>query len=83
MFAPHGFSLPVAVEQSLSPRHVLTLALSCLVFVLPHHWQMAGFITSTHRMAAWYRAFLLLAALPYALLLVFSGTFSPFLYFQF
>lgn len=83
MFIPSGFNLPQAVQESLTSRHVLTLVLSSLVFVLPHHWQMAPFLTSGHRMAVAYRWFLLLFALPYALLLVFSGTFSPFLYFQF
>jgi alginate O-acetyltransferase complex protein AlgI len=83
MFVPHALGLPVAAQESLNHRHTLTLLLSSLVFFLPHRWQMAAFLTSGHRIAATYRWFLLLVALPYALLLVFSGTFSPFLYFQF
>lgn len=83
MFLPDQWHLPPTVHASLSARHVLTMSLSCLVFVLPHRWQMAGFLNSPHTVAASYRWFLLLAALPYALMLVFSGTFSPFLYFQF
>lgn len=83
MFLPTGWDLPLEVQLSLTSRHILTLALSSLVFVLPHRWQMAAFLTSAHPVAVWYRWFLLLLALPYALLLVFNGTFSPFLYFQF
>lgn len=83
MFAFGDWQLPVMVEIALTPRILLTLALSCLVFVLPRPWQMAAYITSGSRVAIAYRWFLLLLALPYALLLVFSGTFSPFLYFQF
>lgn len=83
MFVPDRWQLPTSVMQALTPRYVLTLALSCLVFILPQQWQMAGFLASPHPAAASYRWFLLLVALPYALVLVFSGTFSPFLYFQF
>ncbi|MCH2547721.1 MAG: MBOAT family protein [Alphaproteobacteria bacterium] len=83
MFLHSAYHLPLDVQLSLTHRHVLTLILSLMVFILPQHWHASRLLSSDIKTAQCYRWVLLLLAFPYALLLVCSGTFSPFLYFQF
>lgn len=78
-----GGKLPATVDAALSRRNTLAFVLASLVLCLPRHWRMAHFLHRTDRPALLYHGFLLLIALPYSLILIAGGTFSPFLYFQF
>jgi alginate O-acetyltransferase complex protein AlgI len=72
------------VAASLTARNTLVLAVSSLVVLLPRTF-VGGVLVADGRgrWAALARAALFLVALPYAAFLVASGSFSPFLYFQF
>lgn len=84
MFTPSGFSLPPEVATVLTTRVVLTLAVAALVVVIPRNF-VGGIILPSGggRLVAAARTGLLVVGLPFALALVATGTFSPFLYYQF
>jgi alginate O-acetyltransferase complex protein AlgI len=55
-----------------------------LVFFLPRDFVLGPIVQKAHgRLAAASRVVVMAAGLPYAVLLLASGSFSPFLYFQF
>jgi alginate O-acetyltransferase complex protein AlgI len=62
---------------------VLTLALAGTVVLLPRDFVFGLYLVRRRRWAVVARLGVLALAFPYALLLVVSGSFSPFLYFQF
>ncbi len=69
---------------ALTTKNTLILCLASLVFVFPSRWRGGVSLESgTGPALALARAALLLLALPYLTVLIMSGTFSPFLYFQF
>jgi alginate O-acetyltransferase complex protein AlgI len=72
-----------AVAAASSGRLVLTLALAGLVVLLPRDFVFGTYLLRPRRGAVAARLAVLALALPYALLLVVGGSFSPFLYFQF
>ncbi len=84
MFSFSGSGLNPIVAEALSHRVTLTLALASAVVLLP-----AGFVAGPTLArgrgagALLLRAVVLGIGLPYATLLIASGNFSPFLYFQF
>jgi alginate O-acetyltransferase complex protein AlgI len=71
------------VTLLLSTRVLATLALGSLVPLLPRDFSGGRLVGSSRGLVAATVRISLLAAVPYALVLVMSGTFSPFLYFQF
>ncbi|MEZ5243749.1 MAG: MBOAT family O-acyltransferase [Acidimicrobiales bacterium] len=84
LFSFGGFELG-PVEPFMTTRVALTLAAATIgVVLLPRHF-VAGpaLVDPRSRGALVGRALVMLVALPSALLLVASGSFSPFLYFQF
>ncbi|HEX5616659.1 MAG TPA: MBOAT family protein [Acidimicrobiia bacterium] len=77
-----GVVSPVLAE--LTRRASLVLALAVLVALLPTSFNGARVVTADAGVRGGIARFALLTvALPYAIVLVASGTFSPFLYFQF
>jgi alginate O-acetyltransferase complex protein AlgI len=83
MFSFGGETIP-ALEAALSTKAVATLILGSLVFFLPRDFVLGPIVQRSHgRIAAASRAVVMVAGLPYAVLLLASGSFSPFLYFQF
>lgn len=84
MFTPNGLSLPPEVATVLTTRVALTLVLACLVVLIPRSW-VGGIVipSGKERLIAAGRTGLLLVGLPYTIAIVVSGTFSPFLYYQF
>lgn len=72
------------VDLGLGRKNVVALALGCAVFFVPRSLVMGRFVESArHRLADPIRLAVVGLLLPYATVLVVSGTFSPFLYFQF
>jgi alginate O-acetyltransferase complex protein AlgI len=84
MFTYQPGGLPVVVELAASPRIMLIIALASAVVLLPRDF--VGGLTLT-RKSGWRpalgRTVLMFGALPYAAALISTGTFSPFLYYQF
>lgn len=84
MFTPHLGELPAEIAHVLTTRVQLTLVLAALVVLLPRHF--VGGISLSQGLGRWAavgRVGLMLLGFPYALALVSTGTFSPFLYYQF
>lgn len=72
-----------AVAAAVDGRLLITLALAGTVVLLPRDFVFGPYLLRHRRGAVLARLAVLALAFPYALLLVVSGTFSPFLYFQF
>ncbi|MEE2906871.1 MAG: MBOAT family protein [Planctomycetota bacterium] len=73
-----------ALGPWLAPENVTLMILGGLTVFLPHNFYGGVWITSsTSRLATIARAVLLFILLPWTLMLIISGTFSPFIYFQF
>ena len=83
MFLSFDWALPAEVTAALSNKAVLVLATGSAVVLLPRDFVMGPYLILAGRRPAFARAALLLAAAPYAFLIVLTGSFSPFLYFQF
>jgi alginate O-acetyltransferase complex protein AlgI len=84
MFAPDGGDLPVDLRIALSTKNVLTMGLASGVALLPASFRAGVLVESGRGPAALaLRIALLCVGLPYALVSIASGTYSPFLYFQF
>ena len=84
MFIPNLGDLPAETAHVLTTRVQLTLALAGLVVLLPRRF--VGGISMPSDIGRWAvvgRVGLMLLGYPYALALVSTGTFSPFLYYQF
>jgi len=72
------------LARTTSTRAVLTLCAAMLVVLVPRNFTTGPFlVTESTRTGDAARAVLMVAVLPFALLLAASGAFSPFLYFQF
>ena len=84
MFSFSGVSLAPAVINVLTTRGVVTLGVASASVLLPR-WFVGGIVVSagTGVGPALGRFAVMAVALPYALMLVVSETFKPFLYFQF
>jgi len=84
MFTLNGGGLPPSVATVLTTRVQITLFLASLVVLLRRDW-VGGIVLphSSGRLAAAGRTGLMLVGLPYALALTATGSFSPFLYYQF
>ncbi|MCB2224376.1 MAG: MBOAT family protein [Actinobacteria bacterium] len=83
MFGFTGTGLTAAVGEASTTRALAALAAGSLSVVLPGSFVAGVRLIGRSRPAALARAALLLVALPYTLAVVASGSFSPFLYFQF
>jgi alginate O-acetyltransferase complex protein AlgI len=84
MFTWRGSGLALPVADALTMRATVTLVAAGTVALLPGSFVAGRFLALAEtRWAPAARAVVMAAALPYAVLLVASGTFSPFLYFQF
>ena len=84
MFIPQLGPLPPEVALTLTTRVQLTLLLGGLTVFLPRNF--VGGIKFPHGSQRWVaaaRVGLMLVAFPYALALISTGFFSPFLYYQF
>ncbi len=84
LFTWQGSGVPVPVADALTVKATVTLVAAGAVAVLPGSFVGGRFLASGEaRWAPAARAAVMVLALPYAMLLVASGTFSPFLYFRF
>ncbi|MDG2422817.1 MAG: MBOAT family protein [Phycisphaerales bacterium] len=73
-----------ALGPWLAPENIILMIIGGLTVFLPHDFYGGPWITSSSsRLATIARAFLLFVLLPWTLMLIISGTFSPFIYFQF
>lgn len=72
-----------ALAGVMTGRLAITLALASTVALLPRGFVLGPYLLQPSRRALAARCAVLGGALPWALILVVSGTFSPFLYFQF
>jgi alginate O-acetyltransferase complex protein AlgI len=82
MFTPHGHSLD-AISIALTNRVVLLTCIGAGVALLPPGIPSPPLLDKQGTWPALARAAMLLLLVPYAAMLVASGSFSPFLYFQF
>jgi alginate O-acetyltransferase complex protein AlgI len=84
MLTPQGGPLPASVAVVLTTRVQVTMILASLVVLLPRDF-VGGIVIpqASGRPAVAGRMGLMLLGLPYAMALVATGTFSPFLYYQF
>ena len=84
MVTPDLSGLNEAVSVAIDRRALAALGLASIVFLLPASFTMGPKVESSPgRLTTLYRVGLYAVALPYAAVLIASGTFSPFLYFQF
>jgi alginate O-acetyltransferase complex protein AlgI len=84
MFWPHGFAYGPGVELGLSHRVLFIGALGLLVTLMPRNLVVGRDLAASHSLRSYVaRAALVTVGLGVALVLVVSGTFSPFLYFRF
>ena len=79
-----GGIVPAQMDLALTPRAVIALAIGVASFLLPRSFVTGRVLqTARTRAAQRYRLATLGLALPYAGAIVATGTFSPFLYYQF
>lgn len=84
MFSPLSTALNPSFELALTNRNLLILALAGLVVLLPRTFRGGIHVArGSGRSADVSRTALFAVGLPYAALVVASGSYSPFLYFQF
>jgi alginate O-acetyltransferase complex protein AlgI len=84
MFAPDGRGLTDVVGAALTHQRLVILLLALLVVFLPTSPVTGPFLESSRtRLAGAVRIGVMTAGLAYSTILIASGTFSPFLYFQF
>ena len=82
MFTPNGLSLD-GISDALTSRAVLLTSIGAGVALLPPSGSTPPFLTKQGPLPAAARAATLFLLVPYAAMLIASGSFSPFLYFQF
>jgi alginate O-acetyltransferase complex protein AlgI len=84
MLTPHGFSLGPGVETALTNQALLVGCLALLVVLFPRRLVIGRALAGGQgNLVNTGRAGIVALGLPLALVLVVSGTFSPFLYFRF
>jgi alginate O-acetyltransferase complex protein AlgI len=84
MFLPDGQGLTDVVNAALTNQRMVILLLALLVILLPNHPVTGPLLESSRsRPATAVRITVMTAGLAYAAILVATGTFSPFLYYQF
>ena len=73
-----------ALGPWLAPENIVLLILGGLTVLLPHDFVGGPWISSaTGRLVTIARVVLLFVIVPWAMMLIISGTFSPFIYFRF
>jgi alginate O-acetyltransferase complex protein AlgI len=84
MLLPDFTGLTDVVSAALTNQRLVILLAALLVFLLPAHPVTGPLVESSRtRPAATLRVAIMALGLPYAAILIATGTFSPFLYFQF
>ncbi len=83
MFRPRAFGFDDGVILTLTPLAVTVMVCAMIVFVLPTRFSGYRLVTGSGLPAGLARGALLFVVFPWSLILVQSGTFSPFLYFRF
>jgi alginate O-acetyltransferase complex protein AlgI len=84
MIVPDFTGLGDVVGPTLSNQRTLVLVLALLIVLMPARHATGRFLESARtRPAVALRAAVMILGLPYAAILLASGTFSPFLYYQF
>jgi alginate O-acetyltransferase complex protein AlgI len=84
MLLPDFTGLTDVVAAALTNQRLVILLAALLIFVLPAHPVTGPLVESSRtRPAATLRVAIMAVGLPYAAILIATGTFSPFLYFQF
>lgn len=84
MFLPDGSGLTDLVDAALTNQRLVILLVALLVVLLPTHPVTGPLLESSRgRMANAIRIGVMTAGLAYSVILIASGTFSPFLYYQF
>ncbi|MDF1810264.1 MAG: MBOAT family protein [Phycisphaerales bacterium] len=73
-----------ALLRLVTPQAAIALTVGSLVFFAPRKYALGPIIeNSESKIASILRYLLVLVALPFTIMLIINGTFSPFLYFQF
>jgi alginate O-acetyltransferase complex protein AlgI len=84
MFTPTDFAMDPRVNDALTNQALLVLIGASVIFLLPRRFVIGRWLAAGRTWPAWAgRVVVVGALLPLALAFVVSGTFSPFLYFQF
>ncbi|MBB5807218.1 alginate O-acetyltransferase complex protein AlgI [Saccharothrix ecbatanensis] len=84
MLVPDFSGLTEAVAAAATNQRIVLLLVALAIVVLPHHPVTGPYLESSRdRIATAARVSLMTAGVGYAAVLVASGTFSPFLYYQF
>jgi alginate O-acetyltransferase complex protein AlgI len=84
MLLPDFHGLTDVVSAALTNQRLIILLAAMLILVLPAHPVTGPLVESSRtRPAATLRVAIMALGLPYAAILIATGTFSPFLYFQF
>ncbi|MGB3675217.1 MAG: MBOAT family O-acyltransferase, partial [Candidatus Nanopelagicales bacterium] len=84
MFVINGNATPDAIVATLTDDRIVVLGLALLVFAMPMSLVMGKFIERQQYLPATaFKYAIIGVAAPIAALAIASGTFSPFLYFQF
>jgi alginate O-acetyltransferase complex protein AlgI len=84
MFTPDGHGLTELVNAALTNQRLVILLIALLVVLLPTHPVTGPMLESSRtRTATVLRIGVMTVGLAYSAILIASGTFSPFLYFQF
>jgi alginate O-acetyltransferase complex protein AlgI len=84
MLIPDFAGLGDVVGPALNHQRTLVLVLALLIVLMPARSATGRFLESARsRPAVALRAAVMIVGLPYAAILLASGTFSPFLYYQF
>ncbi|GAA3892334.1 MBOAT family protein [Saccharothrix violaceirubra] len=84
MLVPDFAGLPEAVASAATNQRIALLLIAAIVLFLPDHPVTGPFIESSRgRIATTARVSLMTVGVVYSAILIASGTFSPFLYYQF
>jgi alginate O-acetyltransferase complex protein AlgI len=84
MFVPDVHGLTDVVDAALTNQRMVILLVALLVVALPTHPVTGPLLESSRsRVASVVRVGVMTAGLAYSVILIASGTFSPFLYYQF
>jgi alginate O-acetyltransferase complex protein AlgI len=84
MLLPDFHGLTDVVDAALTNQRLIILLAALVILTLPAHPVTGPLVESSRtRPAATLRVAIMAVGLPYATLLIATGTFSPFLYFQF
>ena len=84
MFAPVSRDVPFSIVQVLNNRNLLFLVMASSVFLLPRDFRgLRLVVTDRGPAVALAQALAMVVLVAYSVMLIVSGTYNPFIYFQF